>query len=76
MISYKIEMTSIGGLNQTQNERQSKVLAFGVILVSRVLCFEVIGPRKKSGLKFQFAFSQCISPIHKNPVFFLLHNWT
>lgn len=36
--SHKIEIAFIGGRNKTQNEGQSEVLVFGVILVCRTHC--------------------------------------
>ena len=83
--SHKTEIVFMGWRNKTQNEGQSEVLVFGVILVCRIVGLTVIEfiQSDRSWERVwpkvsvcQATFSPCICLIHKNSVFFLLHNWT
>ena len=70
----------MGGRNKTQNEGQSEVLVFGVILVCRTTVIEFFQSDRSWERVWpkvsvcQATFSPCICLIHKNSVFHDLHD--
>ena len=77
---HKIEIVFMGGRNKTQNEGQSEVLVFGVILVCRTTVIEFFQSDRSWERVWpkvsvcQATFSPCICLIHKNSVFHDLHD--